>query len=79
VNDGDEEVVWVITRSGSEAVVEHLEGWGKGRDVRNREREWKRKKRVLRKEENLGVYWQERKVAFAICIAEQRQSLGGWC
>jgi uncharacterized RmlC-like cupin family protein len=29
VNDGDEDVVWVITRSGSEPVVENLEGWGK--------------------------------------------------
>jgi len=29
VNDGDEEVVWVITRSGSQPVVENLEGWGK--------------------------------------------------
>ena len=56
MNDGDEEVVWVIMRSGSEPVVENLEGWGKGRDVGNREREWERRKRVLRKEENLGVY-----------------------
>jgi uncharacterized RmlC-like cupin family protein len=29
VNDGVEEVVWVITRSGSEPVVVNLEGWGK--------------------------------------------------
>ena len=28
VNDGDEEVVWVINRSGSEPVVENLKGWG---------------------------------------------------
>jgi mannose-6-phosphate isomerase-like protein (cupin superfamily) len=29
VNDGVEEVVWVITRTGSEPVVVNLEGWGK--------------------------------------------------
>jgi uncharacterized RmlC-like cupin family protein len=29
VNDGDEEVVWVITRSGSEPVVHNVVGWGK--------------------------------------------------
>lgn len=28
VNEGSEEVVWVITRSGGEPVVENLEGWG---------------------------------------------------
>jgi uncharacterized RmlC-like cupin family protein len=33
VNDGDGEVVWVITRSGSEPVAENLEGWGKCRDI----------------------------------------------
>lgn len=47
MNDGDEEVVWVITRSGSKPVVENLEGWGKSRDVGDRERMG---------EENLGVY-----------------------
>ena len=55
-------------RSGSEPVVENLEGWGKSRDVGDRER---------RGEEKEGL--EERKVAFAICIAEQRQSLDGWC
>jgi uncharacterized RmlC-like cupin family protein len=29
VNDGDEEVEWIITRSGRNPVVENLEGWGK--------------------------------------------------
>lgn len=29
VNDGDEEVEWIITRSGRVPVVENLEGWGK--------------------------------------------------
>jgi len=29
VNEGDEEVVWAITRGGKEPVVENLEGWGK--------------------------------------------------
>lgn len=29
VNDGDEEVEWVIVRSGKEADVVNLEGWGK--------------------------------------------------
>ncbi len=28
VNDGKEEVIWIITRSGSEPVVVNLEGWG---------------------------------------------------
>jgi uncharacterized RmlC-like cupin family protein len=28
VNEGNEEAVWVITRSGSEPVVQNLEGWG---------------------------------------------------
>jgi len=28
VNDGEEEVTWIITRSGSEPVVVNLEGWG---------------------------------------------------
>ena len=28
-NDGDEEVVWIITRSGRNPAVENLEGWGK--------------------------------------------------
>ena len=28
VNDGHEEVTWVITRSGRAPVVENLEGWG---------------------------------------------------
>ena len=27
-NDGDEEVEWIITRSGREPVVENLERWG---------------------------------------------------
>ncbi|CZT10955.1 uncharacterized protein RAG0_15269 [Rhynchosporium agropyri] len=30
VNDGEEEVTWVITRSGSEPVVVNLKGWGEG-------------------------------------------------
>ena len=42
-------------------------------------REWERRKRVLRKRRNLGVYQPERKLGFAIHKAEQRQSLGGWC
>jgi len=29
VNDGDEEVTWIITRSGRVPVVENLEGWDK--------------------------------------------------
>lgn len=29
VNDGDEEVLWAIIRSGKEPVVVNLEGWGK--------------------------------------------------
>lgn len=29
VNEGDEEVEWIITRSGRTPVVENLEGWGK--------------------------------------------------
>ena len=53
MNDRDEEVAWLITRSGSEPVVENLKGWGKSRDVGDRER-MERRKRVLRKEENLG-------------------------
>ena len=28
VNEGEEEVVWIITWSGSEPVVVNLEGWG---------------------------------------------------
>jgi len=28
VNDGEEEVVWIITRSGGTPVVVNLEGWG---------------------------------------------------
>lgn len=28
VNDGDEEVRWIITRSGRNPVVENLSGWG---------------------------------------------------
>lgn len=28
VNDGDEEVAWIITRSGRAPVVENLGGWG---------------------------------------------------
>ncbi|MCJ1304294.1 hypothetical protein MMC08_007106 [Hypocenomyce scalaris] len=27
-NDGDEEVTWIITRSGRTPIVENLEGWG---------------------------------------------------
>ena len=27
VNDGDEDVKWIITRSGRNPVVENLEGW----------------------------------------------------
>lgn len=27
VNDGDEDVVWIITRSGGSPVVENLEAW----------------------------------------------------
>jgi len=30
-NEGDEEVVWVITRGGKEPVVVNLEGWGEGK------------------------------------------------
>ncbi|EON62646.1 hypothetical protein W97_01870 [Coniosporium apollinis CBS 100218] len=29
VNDGDEEVFWIICRGGREPIVENLEGWGK--------------------------------------------------
>lgn len=29
VNNGDEEVEWIITRSGRVPIVENLEGWGK--------------------------------------------------
>ena len=29
VNDGDEEVTWIITRSGRKPVVENLDDWGK--------------------------------------------------
>lgn len=29
VNDGDEEVLWAIIRSGKEPVVVNLDGWGK--------------------------------------------------
>lgn len=32
VNDGDEEVTWIITRSGRKPVVENLDGWGKSSD-----------------------------------------------
>ena len=28
VNDGDEEVVWAITRTGREPIVENVDGWG---------------------------------------------------
>jgi uncharacterized RmlC-like cupin family protein len=28
VNDGDEEVTWIIVRSGRSPVVENLQGWG---------------------------------------------------
>ena len=31
VNEGDEEVTWIITRSGAEPVVVNLEGWGGSR------------------------------------------------
>ncbi len=31
INEGDEEVEWIITRSGREPVVENLEGWGKSK------------------------------------------------
>jgi len=30
VNGGEEEVTWIITRSGSEPVVVNLKGWGEG-------------------------------------------------
>ena len=30
VNDGDEEVTWIITRSGRTPVVKNLEGWTSG-------------------------------------------------
>lgn len=33
-NDSDEEVVWIITRSGKEPVVVNLEGWGGQRSVK---------------------------------------------
>jgi hypothetical protein len=55
VNDGDEEVVRMITRSGGEPVVENLEGWGKCRDVEDREKMGEEKE-GLGEEENLGVY-----------------------
>ena len=29
VNDGDEEIEWIITRSGRVPVVENIEGWSK--------------------------------------------------
>ncbi|KAH7379716.1 RmlC-like cupin domain-containing protein [Cadophora sp. MPI-SDFR-AT-0126] len=29
-NEGEEEVTWIITRSGSEPVVVNLKGWGEG-------------------------------------------------
>ena len=29
VNDGDDEVTWIITRSGRSPIVENLEAWGK--------------------------------------------------
>ena len=29
VNDGDEEVEWIITRSGRVPIVENLESWGR--------------------------------------------------
>ena len=29
VNDEDEEVLWIITRSGKSPIVENLEAWGK--------------------------------------------------
>jgi uncharacterized RmlC-like cupin family protein len=29
VNDGDEEVVWAITRGGKTALVENIDGWSK--------------------------------------------------
>ena len=29
VNDSDEEVLWIITRSGKSPIVENLEGWSK--------------------------------------------------
>lgn len=29
VNDGDEDVTWIITRSGKDPIVQNLEGWGK--------------------------------------------------
>ncbi|KAI9815984.1 MAG: hypothetical protein M1827_001976 [Pycnora praestabilis] len=32
LNDGDEEVTWIITRSGRSPVVENLEGWGKSHE-----------------------------------------------
>ncbi len=32
VNESDEEVVWIITRSGSKPVVVNLNGWG-GKEV----------------------------------------------
>jgi hypothetical protein len=30
VNDGDEEVTWIITRSGGTPTVVNLQGWGLG-------------------------------------------------
>lgn len=29
VNDGDDDVTWIITRSGKDPIVSNLEGWGK--------------------------------------------------
>lgn len=34
VNESDEEVVWIITRSGSSPVVENLKGWDTSEDPR---------------------------------------------
>lgn len=32
VNDGDEEVKWIITRHGRSPIVHNLDGWGKSQD-----------------------------------------------
>lgn len=32
VNDGDEEVKWIITRGGRSPIVHNLDGWGKSQD-----------------------------------------------
>ncbi|KAJ4992664.1 cupin domain-containing protein [Stagonosporopsis vannaccii] len=32
VNDGDEEVKWIITRGGRDPIVHNLDGWGKSQD-----------------------------------------------